>query len=216
MQSAYQILVAGSEEKLRTNVGDKWDSGKTDSDRSVNVHYRGSTLASGETCCWKVRVWDKQGRPSPWSLPGSFEMGLLKPSDWKGQWIGIGPGSLTYVAGRLTQAVQLDGEGETIRIPHSAKLKPAAHVTISAWIKPTECTGQWREIVSDWKKDGHSLTLDELDTQTTSATLRFDGCGAHPTRLASCSYARVLNNDDLSIPSNEDLGGSLPHRHGAH
>jgi len=113
MQSAYQILVAGSAEKLRANVADKWDSGKVDSDRSVNTDYRGKALASGERCCWKVRVWDKQGRPSVWSEPANFEMGLLKQSDWKGQWIGIGPGHLTYVAGKLTQAVQLDGKGET-------------------------------------------------------------------------------------------------------
>ncbi len=98
VQSAYQVLVAGSEEKLLAGVGDKWDSGKVDSDRSVNVVYRGEALASGEKCYWKVRVWDKHGRPRAptrgvgrWSTPGSFEMGLLKQSDFKGQWIGVGP-----------------------------------------------------------------------------------------------------------------------------
>jgi hypothetical protein len=91
VQSAYQILVAGSAEELRADAGDKWDSGKVDSDRSVNVDYRGKALASGEQCYWKVRVWDKQGRPSPWSRPGSFEMGLMEPSDWKGKWIGVAP-----------------------------------------------------------------------------------------------------------------------------
>jgi len=91
IQSAYQILVSSSEEKLLANVGDKWDSGKVDSDRSVNVDYRGKPLASREKCYWKVRVWDKQGRPSTWSTPGSFEMGLLQQSDWKGQWIGVAP-----------------------------------------------------------------------------------------------------------------------------
>ena len=91
VQSAYQMLVAGSEEKLRADAGDKWNSGKVDSDRSVNVEYRGNPLASGEKCYWKVRVWGKQGRPSTWSQPGSFEMGLMKQSDWKGQWIGVAP-----------------------------------------------------------------------------------------------------------------------------
>ncbi|MHC4178857.1 MAG: family 78 glycoside hydrolase catalytic domain, partial [Planctomycetota bacterium] len=171
MQSAYQVLVAGNEEKLLAGVGDKWDSGKVDSDRSVNVAYRGKALASGEKCYWKVRVWDKHGRPRAptrgvgrWSKPGSFEMGLLKQSDWKGRWIGIGPGSLTYVAGRLGKAVQLDGEGETIKIPHSAKLKPAAQITISAWIKPTECTDAWREIYR--KEDAnarHLLAIGKTD-----------------------------------------------------
>ena len=97
LQSAYRVLVATSEKQLQANVGDKWDSGKVNSDQSVNVDYQGKALTSGETCYWKVRVWpalskvegDKQGQPSMWSKPGSFEMGLLKQSDWKGQWIGI-------------------------------------------------------------------------------------------------------------------------------
>ena len=97
LQSAYRVLVATSEKQLQANVGDKWDSGKVNSDQSVNVDYQGKALTSGEKCYWKVRVWpalskvegDKQGQPSMWSKPGSFEMGLLKQSDWKGQWIGI-------------------------------------------------------------------------------------------------------------------------------
>jgi len=92
-QSAYQILVAGSEAKLEADTGDKWDSGKIDSDNAINVEYAGKPLASGEKCYWKVRVWDKQGRPSTWSQPASFEMGLLQQSDWKGQWIGVKPPS---------------------------------------------------------------------------------------------------------------------------
>ena len=90
MQSAYQVLVASSEEKLRANVGDKWDSGKVVSFQSVNVAYRGKALASGEKRWWKVRVWDGGGKASPFSKPATFEMGLLKKSDWQGKWIGAG------------------------------------------------------------------------------------------------------------------------------
>ena len=92
-QTAYHVLVATDIEKLNNNISDKWDSGKVNSDRSVNVDYQGKALASGEKCYWKVRVWDQQGRPSTWSQPGSFEMGLMKQSDWKGQWIGVAPPS---------------------------------------------------------------------------------------------------------------------------
>jgi len=90
MQSAYQILVASSEEKLQANVGDKWDSGKVGSDRSVNIAYQGKALASRERCWWKVRVWDKDGKASEYSKPAMFEMGLLKQNDWRGEWIGAG------------------------------------------------------------------------------------------------------------------------------
>ena len=36
-QTAYQIQVASSMEKLTTNDADRWDSGKVDSDATVNV-----------------------------------------------------------------------------------------------------------------------------------------------------------------------------------
>ena len=87
-QSAYRVLVATSEKQLQANVGDKWDSGKINSDRSVNVEYRGKALSSDEQCWWKVRVWDKNGKASAYSEPATFEMGLLKQSDWQGEWIG--------------------------------------------------------------------------------------------------------------------------------
>ena len=69
MQSAYHVLVAGSAEKLSANVGDKWDSGKIASGRSVNVVYAGKALAARERCWWKVRVFDKADRASAWSTP---------------------------------------------------------------------------------------------------------------------------------------------------
>ena len=89
LQSAYQILVASSEAKLARDVGDKWDSAKVQSDQSVNIDYQGEALTSWERCHWKVRVWDRQARPSAWSRPASFEMGLMQQSDWQGQWIGV-------------------------------------------------------------------------------------------------------------------------------
>ena len=88
MQTAYQILVASSPENLSQGKGDKWDSKKLASDQSVTVVYQGKELKSGEKCWWKVRVWDKNGKAGAFSEPATFEMGLLKQSDWRGQWIG--------------------------------------------------------------------------------------------------------------------------------
>ena len=87
LQTAYQILVASSFEKLQAGIGDKWDSGKISSDESVEVPYHGEVLSSGERCFWQVRIWDQYGRPSAYSNPSSFEMGLLNPTDWQGRWI---------------------------------------------------------------------------------------------------------------------------------
>ncbi len=90
MQTAYRILVAASEQALRADRGDKWDSGKVASDRSVNVPYHGRALSSGEKCYWKVKIWDNHGSVSAWSTPASFEMGLLSPGEWHGEWVAAG------------------------------------------------------------------------------------------------------------------------------
>ena len=86
-QSAYRILVARSSGELASGAGSKWDSGRVESSQSVNVSYEGGALASGDKCWWKVRVWDQDGRESPWSEPATFEMGLLRATDWQGKWI---------------------------------------------------------------------------------------------------------------------------------
>ena len=89
-QSAYQILVASDKDRLAKNDADLWDSGKVASDDSIQIEYKGRKLASRQTCFWKVRVWDAQGKPSEWSQPQTWEMGILNENDWaNSQWIGI-------------------------------------------------------------------------------------------------------------------------------
>ncbi len=89
MQTAYRILVASDPEFLRDGRGDLWDSGKVTSNRSIQVVYGGRPLTSQMRCYWKVRVWDGEDRPSSWSKPASWTMGLLNASEWKAKWIGF-------------------------------------------------------------------------------------------------------------------------------
>ena len=88
-QSAYEIVVAGNRNELDAGRGDLWDSGKVSSDQSAQVRYTGKPLVSEQECFWKVRVWDEQGEPSAWSRPARWTMGLLKPADWRANWIGL-------------------------------------------------------------------------------------------------------------------------------
>jgi alpha-L-rhamnosidase len=92
-QTAYQILVATNQANLRAGKADLWDSGKVESDRSIQVEYSGKELASRTRCWWKVRVWDQAGQVSSWSTSSMWSMGLLHASDWAGNWIGgaMGP-----------------------------------------------------------------------------------------------------------------------------
>lgn len=86
-QTAFQILVASSLSNLEDDNADVWNSGKVNSNQSVNVTYKGADLESSKQYFWKVKVWDTNGESSQWSNPAKFSMGLLKPSDWKGDWI---------------------------------------------------------------------------------------------------------------------------------
>ena len=88
IQTAYEIIVASTPELLAKNAGDFWDSGEVKSDRNALITYAGKALTSRVCCYWKVRVWDKDGKPSAWSQPAMWSMGLLNPEDWQAKWIG--------------------------------------------------------------------------------------------------------------------------------
>jgi Glycosyl hydrolases family 2, sugar binding domain. len=125
-QSAYRVIVGTASQTL-------WDSGKVNSDQSIHVAYAGKPLASGARAWWKVMVWDQDGRPSAWSEAARFSMGLLKPEDWKAQWIGReepafykDPASPYW---HLAKAKWIwPAEGTTFTVPADRKVKKAIAV----------------------------------------------------------------------------------------
>jgi alpha-L-rhamnosidase len=88
-QQAYRVLAASRPELLREGRADLWDSGRVVSDQSAHIAYGGPALASRQRVYWQVRIWDHEGKPTPYSAPAFWEMGLLQPSDWKAPWIGL-------------------------------------------------------------------------------------------------------------------------------
>ncbi len=90
-QSAYQILVASSLDKLSETSADLWNSGKVKSDANGQIVYQGKELTSEQRCYWKVKVWSNEKDFTPWSDPRFWSMGLLAESDWKAKWIGDQP-----------------------------------------------------------------------------------------------------------------------------
>ncbi|MDR2914947.1 MAG: glycoside hydrolase family 78 protein [Tannerella sp.] len=102
VQTAYQIMVASTEEQLKNDKADIWDSGQINSSASTGVSYEGQKLTSRQRYYWKVRIWKNDREVSEWSLPAFFEMGLLNEEDWKGGWIGYAagiPGRVIYFKG---------------------------------------------------------------------------------------------------------------------
>ena len=89
-QTAWQVLVSDNESDLAENKGNFWNSGKSISNETCHIPYRGKPLQSGAKLFWKVRVWDGGGRASAWSRTACWEMGFLASSDWQAKWIGTG------------------------------------------------------------------------------------------------------------------------------
>ena len=92
-QTAWQIMVASTEDDARRGNADVWNSGKTVSGRSVSIPYGGRPLEPFSSYWWKVRTWDHNGRAGNWSdiqkfRTGEFEPGGLK---WPGEsrWVPI-------------------------------------------------------------------------------------------------------------------------------
>ncbi|WP_282122018.1 family 78 glycoside hydrolase catalytic domain [Algibacter mikhailovii] len=92
-QRAYQLLVASSKENLDKNIGDTFDSKKVNSSETIQIIYKGKSLAPASQYYWKVKVWDKDGTPT-WSETATFSTGFFQKEDWKGaQWIAWKPQS---------------------------------------------------------------------------------------------------------------------------
>ena len=87
-QTAYQILVASTLENLNANKADLWDSGKVESNESVNIIYSGKKLGDRQNAFWKVTVFTNRGEIKS-TENAHFSIGILTYADWKStRWIG--------------------------------------------------------------------------------------------------------------------------------
>ncbi len=75
-QTACRILVSSSKDLIEEDEGDVWDSGKISGPLSTEVEYGGAGLADNSTFFWKVRIWNKKGKASPWSETKLFKTGV--------------------------------------------------------------------------------------------------------------------------------------------
>src|SRR5258706_11096554 len=85
LQSAYSIRVTEGINFSSKNI--IWETGKINTDESVLIPYSGKSLQPGKRYYWQVKVWDNHNNESVWSEAAYLEMGLLKPGDWKANWI---------------------------------------------------------------------------------------------------------------------------------
>ena len=91
-QTAYQVLVASEEKLLAGGQGRPVGLGQGRVRPVDSRRLRGQGAVSRTRCYWKVRAWDKDDKPTPFSSVAVWEMGLLTPQDWQGKWIDAAPG----------------------------------------------------------------------------------------------------------------------------
>jgi alpha-L-rhamnosidase len=117
-QTAYHIRAATSPDQLNSAQADLWDSGRVDSDQSIQVVYAGLALQSRQRVYWMVTIWDETGASAA-SDPVWFEMGLLNPGDWHARWIGAafaGGTRSTFPAPYLRSAFHLPSQISAARL----------------------------------------------------------------------------------------------------
>lgn len=74
-QTAYQIVVSSTMGKIIKNDADIWNSMKVTSTVSTEIEYTGTPIRENSLYYWKVRIWDKKGRVTPWSDIRFFRTG---------------------------------------------------------------------------------------------------------------------------------------------
>lgn len=129
LQTAYQIQAASAPAVLQSGSADLWDSGYVAGQQTLNVAYQGRALGSGERVWWRVRCYDSDGTPSPWSEAAWFEAGLLDEDDWRGQWIAA---PLTGSPMTAVPVPLLYRDFDLVRVPASGRLYVA--VLGCAWL----------------------------------------------------------------------------------
>ena len=81
-QCGYQIVATDADGRLL------WDSGRVAGNACRGVPWRGAGLKSGDRVSFRIRVFDRTGNPSPFSVENAFAVALQSPADWNGaRWV---------------------------------------------------------------------------------------------------------------------------------
>ena len=86
-QNAWQVCVADSPDKLRSEKELSWNSQRVENSNSIGIEYSGTPLKSNSDYYWKVKIWTNKGEAE--SEAGSFSTAFMTPFEWKASWIGL-------------------------------------------------------------------------------------------------------------------------------
>jgi alpha-L-rhamnosidase len=205
-QTAYDVLVASSQENLRNSNADVWDSGRVESSQSLNVKYAGPALAPSTRYYWQVKLWDAAGNAYPASEPGWWETALLKPENWQARWISfetpeedaVRHASAAWIANSDAKNADTAKHGEqrfayrkTVSLDktvQSATLYATAEDTVSAWVNGAEVLKAeplppWKQM--PWKKYVRADVKAQLVQGANIIAIEAIHYGANPNGMAS-------------------------------
>jgi alpha-L-rhamnosidase len=155
-QTAYQVMVASSMQLLSQGKADIWDSGRVESDASINVHYAGAALQPSTRYAWQVKLWGVDGQPYSASATSWWETGLMDQNSWRALWIGfetpeedaVRHAPAAWITSPDAQALAAEKAGQqniayrrtiTVSKPvKSASLYATGRDTVSAWVNGTQ------------------------------------------------------------------------------
>lgn len=216
-QTAFQIQVSRSEEALKENLPDCWDSEKVDSAASVHVEYAGAPLESFRTYYWRVRIWDGAGTPSGFSGIQTFETALLNPEDFTAQWI-RGEKDIPQSMGFRSQAFKEADKTQWLRIDLGTP-KPIAGVVLYP-VAPGAEAGygfplRYRISLSDSEKGENSIVVvdstaaDQPNPGTNSVSHTFEVKTARFVRIEATALRPTAANEYvLALAEAEVLSGA--------
>jgi alpha-L-rhamnosidase len=224
MQSAYEVLVATSLERLSGGAADVWGSGRRESSESVGIAYAGPALESGRRYYWKVRVWDSAGRLSESSESAWWEMGLLHPADWKAKWIRwenpedrADRKEIRWVWGKGQDALAVPWKtSATFRVQLTLTEKPRDAVLLLAVRGDFVATVNGHEVGSrrDWGAFDRRDIADQLAIGKNSIEVKVStpdpprwgpDVGAKTTKAALAALVKITSSDGavMHIPTGE-------------
>jgi len=100
-QTAYQLVIASTPEKLDAGMYDVYNTQKVNNEQNIMVACQ-KNLEAARVYYWKARVWDAEGKASAWCKNQQFVTGIFTANDWgKAKWIGYEelPDSMRLVPG---------------------------------------------------------------------------------------------------------------------
>lgn len=88
IQKAYRIIVSESKQNIEKSIGDIWDTDWMESDKSINIIYKGKVLQSDTKYYWSAAIKENNGNISDFSRTYSFTTAFFNQTDWHSSYIG--------------------------------------------------------------------------------------------------------------------------------